>query len=315
MQPHAAGEVLDNQYGDCKDKHTLLASLLQAAGIPANPVLVNSTRKIDVDLPSPAQFDHVITQVSLGKEVIWLDTTPELAPFGLLLYGLRDKQALLVSATPRLVQTPATAPVPSGEEFEGKLQDDGTLQGKIQYRVQGDSGVVLRLAFRRVPQPNWKELVQGFSYKSGFMGTVDDVKVGALLEIDRPFDGIAVMQKAVELDPKPLTLNDVAYFLAEKQLMLDQAQTWAKKAVAAEEQETAEISLADLETGDLGHMRALASYWDTLGWVYFQIVGDHLGQLHEKAASWKPPLIFTSWPSPGQQHRRHRWQRRTAPPL
>jgi transglutaminase-like putative cysteine protease len=23
-QPHAAGEILGNQYGDCKDKHTLL---------------------------------------------------------------------------------------------------------------------------------------------------------------------------------------------------------------------------------------------------------------------------------------------------
>src|SRR5208282_779466 len=31
-QPHAADDVLDNGYGDCKDKHTLLASLLKAAG-------------------------------------------------------------------------------------------------------------------------------------------------------------------------------------------------------------------------------------------------------------------------------------------
>jgi hypothetical protein len=36
-QPHTAAEVLANQYGDCKDKHTLLASLLTAVGIPAYP--------------------------------------------------------------------------------------------------------------------------------------------------------------------------------------------------------------------------------------------------------------------------------------
>ena len=30
-QPHSAADVLHNQYGDCKDKHTLLASLLVAA--------------------------------------------------------------------------------------------------------------------------------------------------------------------------------------------------------------------------------------------------------------------------------------------
>jgi transglutaminase-like putative cysteine protease len=35
--PHAADDVLDNGYGDCKDKHTLLASLLKAAGIEAMP--------------------------------------------------------------------------------------------------------------------------------------------------------------------------------------------------------------------------------------------------------------------------------------
>ncbi len=31
-QPHGAAEVLANQYGDCKDEHTLLASLLAAVG-------------------------------------------------------------------------------------------------------------------------------------------------------------------------------------------------------------------------------------------------------------------------------------------
>jgi len=34
-QPHAAEDVLENGYGDCKDKHTLLASLLKAAGYEA----------------------------------------------------------------------------------------------------------------------------------------------------------------------------------------------------------------------------------------------------------------------------------------
>src|SRR5580692_8906505 len=34
-QPHASGDVLHNQYGDCKDKHTLLASLLEAEGMHA----------------------------------------------------------------------------------------------------------------------------------------------------------------------------------------------------------------------------------------------------------------------------------------
>ncbi len=42
-QPHAADDVLTNNYGDCKDKQTLLASLLQASGITLYPALVNSS--------------------------------------------------------------------------------------------------------------------------------------------------------------------------------------------------------------------------------------------------------------------------------
>src|SRR5580704_13893120 len=64
-QPHAAGDVLHDQYGDCKDKHTLLASLLEAEGLHASSVLINSTRKLDPDVPSPSQFDHVITMLPM----------------------------------------------------------------------------------------------------------------------------------------------------------------------------------------------------------------------------------------------------------
>ena len=42
-QPHSSAEVLANQYGDCKDKHTLFASLLAASGIRAYPALISST--------------------------------------------------------------------------------------------------------------------------------------------------------------------------------------------------------------------------------------------------------------------------------
>src|SRR5581483_1856025 len=78
-QPHPAADVLHNQYGDCKDKHTLLTSLLEAEGWKANSVLINSSRKLDPDMPSPSQFDHVITMLPLGNREIWMDTTAEVA--------------------------------------------------------------------------------------------------------------------------------------------------------------------------------------------------------------------------------------------
>lgn len=67
-QPHSAEDVLSNQYGDCKDKATLLEALLAAENIESYPILINSQRKIDPDMPSPGQFDHVINIIVLNGQ-------------------------------------------------------------------------------------------------------------------------------------------------------------------------------------------------------------------------------------------------------
>lgn len=189
-QPHTASEILMNQYGDCKDKHTLLASLLEAAGVRAYPALINSTHAIDLDVPSPAQFDHVITAVQEPKGLEWLDSTPEVAPYGYLLSVLQDKNALLIEdgRPASLVSTP-TEPANGLTTFriDATLHEDGTLVGKVERTESGDdSEVILRAAFRQVPMTQWKTLVQRISYATGFSGDVSDVSVSAPAKIDQP---------------------------------------------------------------------------------------------------------------------------------
>lgn len=68
-EPRPAAEVLSTRYGDCKGKHALLAALASAGGVEVWPVLVHSTRKdLHDDVPSPMQFDHLISVVRVGKE-------------------------------------------------------------------------------------------------------------------------------------------------------------------------------------------------------------------------------------------------------
>ncbi len=81
-QPHAAVDVLHNQYGDCKDKHTLLEAMLEAAGYRASSVLINSSRKLDPDVPSPSQFDHVITLLPREKKKSGWTQPPKSRPIG-----------------------------------------------------------------------------------------------------------------------------------------------------------------------------------------------------------------------------------------
>lgn len=191
-QPHAADDVLDNGYGDCKDKHTLLASLLKAVGIEAWPALIHINRKLDPEVPSPAQFDHVITVVPSGGRYTWLDTTPEVAPYGLLLLQLRNKQALVIptNQAAMLLTTPPNPPAPQRQEFsmEGKLGTDGTFTGHAEQIYEGDVAVALREAFRQVSESQWKEAAQRFSYGLNFAGDVSAVKVSAPDELDKPFE-------------------------------------------------------------------------------------------------------------------------------
>ena len=99
-----------NRYGDCKDKHTLLAAV---ARMPMDyrrqfVSLINSSRKLDPDVPSPSQFDHVITMLPLGKSGNLDGYHQEVAPFRLLSSNLRKKQALVIppNDVPHLEATP-----------------------------------------------------------------------------------------------------------------------------------------------------------------------------------------------------------------
>ncbi len=178
-QPHAAAEVLRNAYGDCKDKQTLLTALLTAAGIAVYPALVNSFRKIDPDVPSPAQFDHVIGVVPQAGNWEWVDTTSEVAPLGFLPSNLREKQVLVIplKGTPSLVKTPAAPPFNEFQtiEMDGKLGNDGTLECKVQRTARGSAELGLRAQFRQIPQAKWKDIAHAFAYGSSFGGEASDV--------------------------------------------------------------------------------------------------------------------------------------------
>ncbi|HEU4766652.1 MAG TPA: DUF3857 domain-containing protein, partial [Pyrinomonadaceae bacterium] len=191
-QPHAAAEVMSNQYGDCKDKHTLLASMLAATGLRAYPVLINSSRKLDVDMPSPGQFDHVISAIPVGNETFWADTTSEIARVGLLSPRLRNKKALLVpTAGPaRLETTPAAPPFLSTEvvTVEGTVDDLGKVTARGRLVLQGDAETYMRYMFRRTPKSDWKNLGFYLGMASGLRGEVTDIKTTDPSDLEKPFE-------------------------------------------------------------------------------------------------------------------------------
>lgn len=187
-QPHAAADVLANAYGDCKDKETLLVSLLAAVGVKAYPALVNSSHKIDPSVPSPGQFDHVIAAVPQAGGYLWLDTTTEVAPPGFLLANLRGREALVIldGGNTQLVKIPSNPPFPSRESFhaDATLSKEGTLEAKIKLSSQGDSEILFRLAFRSTPEEKWPDLLHVLSLRWGFGGTVKNAVLSPINTTD-----------------------------------------------------------------------------------------------------------------------------------
>ncbi len=160
-------------------------------GIPAYPALISGSHEIDPDVPSPGQFDHVITIVPKDGALLWLDTTPEVGPYRYLVSNLRDKHALAVwkDKPPVLVSTPVALPYPSVQVFnmEGKLSDAGTLEARADFSARGDIEYLLRSGFRKVALPQWKELGQRISLSLGFGGEVSEVIASSPEKTDEPF--------------------------------------------------------------------------------------------------------------------------------
>ena len=120
IKPYPADFVLEVGKGDCKDKTTLLSTMLESAGINSYPVLISAgdMRGVNAHLsdggseveavPSLAYFNHMILVVEGDKddEFIWLDPTAETCAFGDLPAGDQDRWTLIIN--PRLTEDKAS---------------------------------------------------------------------------------------------------------------------------------------------------------------------------------------------------------------
>ena len=76
-RPTDPAKVLQQRFGDCKDKAFLLCTLLRGLGYDVSPVLVATAFRQTLPdlLPAPHDFDHAIVRVVAGGNTYWLDPT------------------------------------------------------------------------------------------------------------------------------------------------------------------------------------------------------------------------------------------------
>lgn len=77
IEPFAPNQVIEQRFGDCKDKALLMSVMMRKIGVEAYPVLVNSVLvgKIADMLPSAYMFDHVILRYTYKGKDYWIDPT------------------------------------------------------------------------------------------------------------------------------------------------------------------------------------------------------------------------------------------------
>jgi tetratricopeptide (TPR) repeat protein len=192
IEPHSADDVLKTGYGDCKDKHILLVALLEAVGLHAEAALigVGLGAGFDADVPSPIQFNHVITRMAGEGTPTWLDATLEVAPPGFLGDLERDRSVLLLpsSGTATIIRTPATPSRPGLWQIDedGALDSDGRFDAQVVETFTGDPELVLRAAFRQLAEAQWPDLVKQISIPARFGGTVSDLVVSPVDDTSAP---------------------------------------------------------------------------------------------------------------------------------
>ena len=178
-QPHFAADIFRGGYGDCKDKATLLTSMLGAVGIHSALVMVDSHRgTIDPEDPStvanhviaaieiPAGYQspklHSVVTAGNGKRFLIFDPTAEKTPFGQLENALQGGYGVLAEGPEsQIVRLPVLAPelntVSRSARFT--LAADGTLRGAVTERRFGGLAESRRALALRVDSRHQQEFM------------------------------------------------------------------------------------------------------------------------------------------------------------
>jgi hypothetical protein len=170
-QPHAASEVFAHRYGDCKDKATLVRSMLREIGIDSYHVVIYTERgAVTPQTPAHHGFNHAILAIKLPNgladpsliaifehpklgKLLFFDPTNDLIPFGQLPGYLQANYGLLVTPDGgELVELPQQPSAMNSIQRTAKLtlNTAGMLKGEVKEMRLGERASSERWRLRTV---------------------------------------------------------------------------------------------------------------------------------------------------------------------
>jgi hypothetical protein len=183
FRPHPAAEIFSHRYGDCKDKATVLSSMLSQIGVKSYYMVIHDTRGIFTEKTPPnAHFNHMILVIQMPEagfpqklpamfehpklgHLLIFDPTNDLVPLGQLPPYEQDSFGLLVTdAGGELIHLPVTTPDLNKIHRNAKLTllPDGTLQGEIEEVRSGYLAMLGRAYLQHETQNDRKKMLEHF---------------------------------------------------------------------------------------------------------------------------------------------------------
>ena len=111
QKPAPAASVCKSGFGDCKGLSNYMRAMLKEIGIPSNYTTISTTnRRLLPDFASVGQMNHVILQVPLKDDTLWLECTNPQLPLGYIHEDIAGHNAIVVGEKGgEFVQLPAYA--------------------------------------------------------------------------------------------------------------------------------------------------------------------------------------------------------------
>jgi len=176
-EPHQAGDIFQNKYGDCKDQAILLVAMLREAGFEAWPVLIPTSDSFAMDGEFPAMlFNHCIAAVSLNGKLAFMDPTAETCSFGDLPAGDQDRTVLVIKENGfEIARTPL---YPAGHN---------TVSQRLSLSIGPDEGVTGERAVSSKgiydqTQRYWLLYTLPDTVKDTITSKIQEISIGARLE-------------------------------------------------------------------------------------------------------------------------------------
>jgi hypothetical protein len=244
ITPKSASDSLARNYGDCKDKATLMRALLKAVGIDSYLVTISADDRTFVrqEWASPGQFNHAIIAVkvsdaitfptviadsSLGRLLIF-DPTDSITPVGSLPTEEQGSYALVIAANGgALLKMPLLAASANRIDaaVEATMNANGGLSARLQRQYFGQSGIPLRAVDKlRGHEELQKRFERGFTRRLGGVtiksvaieGAADENRLAVDVDLTAERFGQMMQDRLLIVRPGTLSSGGEYFFTSRK---------------------------------------------------------------------------------------------------